>query len=166
MSLDRIDQIDAMRMGTDYRVPVNVRGFRMLVRPLSMQETVEVASSVQARLDGLPVSARSSLTEHTILAQETLQKASTSDVGKTDYQITEVIMQKMTPDEISYLWKQYVSAIDKTNPSLEMMREEELVLLAEALKKSPPGELGLALIELSFSQLVSLALHLLQPKSD
>lgn len=160
-----MDQVDAMRIGAEYKIPVNVRGFQMLVRPLSIQETIEVASEVQQHLSGLPISTRNALTEHTLMAQKTLQKASTSGPGKTDFQITEVICQAMTPDEMNHLWKQYVAATDKTNPSLEMLDEEKLNAIVEALKKSPKEELGLALIELSFSDLVSLARYFLT-KSD
>ena len=158
---DSIDQIDAMRMGVDYRVPVKVRGFTCLFRPLSMQETVEVASAVQNHFMSLPAQSRNSLTENTLLAQKSLQLASTSDVGQTDFQLTEIICQRMTPDEIQFLWKQYCSAIDKANPSLELASAEEMGELVEALKKSPKESLASALIGLSFSQLVSLGSYLL-----
>lgn len=164
--LDRIEQIDAMRMGVDYRLEIKVRGFKMMVRPLAISETLQVASSVQDELAKLPANAQNRLTEHFILAKETLKIASTSDVGKNDPRITDLMMMNMTNDEIHFLFKQYVAVCDKVNPALEMLGPEEINCLVDDLKKnSSPEELGLQLIELSFSQLLSLA-HSFLTKGD
>lgn len=108
--LEQIDQLSAMRMGVDYRLEVKVRGFKILVRPLAISETLQVASAVQTELRKLPPDAQNRMTEHVILAKETLKLASTSDVGKNDPHITDLIMMNMTNDEIHFLFKQYVAA--------------------------------------------------------
>jgi hypothetical protein len=160
--LDRIEQIDAMRLGVDYRMEIKVRGFTMMVRPLAISETLQVASTVQDELNKLPESARNRMTEHFILAKETLKIASTSDVGKNDWRITDLMMSKMTNDELHYLFKQYVAATDKVNPALEVLPPEEVQGIVNELKKNnSEADLASALTELSFSQLVSLARHYL-----
>lgn len=162
---DKIPQLEAMRHGVDYRQRVSIRGFEIYVRPLSIMETNQVAATVQEKLSMLPESARHRLTEHTLLAKETLINASTSDVGANDARITDHILDRMTNAEIHYLYKQYVAAMDRVDPSLEQMSPEDLRALVDELKKNPKADLGSVLIELSFSQLVSLA-HYFLTKSD
>lgn len=162
---DRIEQLDAMRMGVEYRLPIEVRGFKMYVRPLTVMESVKIASDVHAELVKLPQDARNRLTEHWILARETLKLASTSDVDKNDPKITDLILSRMTNDEIHFLFKQYVAACDKVNPALELINTEEIEKLVEDIKKNNPEELAYQLTELSFLQLTSLA-HFFLTKSD
>ena len=159
--LDSVAQIDAMRLGTNYRTMLKVRGFEIFVRPLSISETVEVAGAVQNYLASLPLSSRNQLTEHTAVAKETLKKASTSDVGVFDPKVTDYILDRMTNDEVAYLFDQYVAACDKVNPALEMMKPEQLTAIIEELKKNKDLELDLALTELSFLQLISLVRYFL-----
>lgn len=160
--LDRIDQIDAMRLGVNYRLEIKVRGFKIMVRPLAIQETLQVAATVQEEISKLPASAQNRLSEHFILAKETLKLASTTDVGRNDPRITDLILTQMTNDELHYLFKQYVAACDKVNPALELLTPSDMQTLVDELKKnSDETELGLALTELSFLQLASLARYFL-----
>lgn len=157
--LDRIEQLDAMRMGTDYRFLVKIRGFEMYVRPLSISETIQVTANTQEKLSMLPAQSRNVLTEHTILAKETLKLASTSDVGRDDIKITDLILDRMTNDEVHFLFKQYIAATDRVNPALELMKSEDVNNLVSDLKKNKREDLASALTELSLSQLVSMAHH-------
>lgn len=164
MAGDYIEQIDQMRAGVDYSFPIVVRGFELMVRPLAIVETVRVAQKVAEAMKSIPESARNRLTEHTYLAKETIILASTSDVGVSDARITDLILDRMTPDELSFLFKQYVGVCDRANPALELMEPAELKGLVEELKKKAaeaPEELGLQLIELSQSQLLNVATSLL-----
>lgn len=162
---DRIEQIDAMRLGVDYRLPIHVRGFKMYVRPLTVMESVQIASDVHAELSKLPEQSRNRLTEHWFLARETLKLASTSDVGKNDPKITDLILSKMTNDEIHFLFKQYVAACDKVNPALELLKTEDVQALVDSIKKNSPEDWAYQLTELSFLQLTSLA-HFFLTKGD
>lgn len=152
---DQIDQLSAMRAGVAYRELIRCRNLTLEVRPLSMLETLQVANEVQGELARVG-NVGNRLLEHEHLARLTLIKATTSDIGKDDPKLTDLIVQKMTPEEISYLHKQYVAVVDKKNPALELLPVEDLKDLVEALKKSPPTELGLHLTELSFLELASL----------
>lgn len=162
-----MDQIDQMRSGVNYRGSIRIRGYELFVRPLSLSETIKVAGNVAARLRDIPAGVRSSLHEHTILAMETIVLASTSDVGANDPQITETVVERMTPEEVQNLFLQYVSVVDKANPALEMLDSAEVQALVDQLKKSPTGPSGLAfqLTELSFSQVASIA-HWYMTKSE
>lgn len=159
--------IDAMRDGVDYRQKITCRRFNLTVRPLSIGETIEIAAKVQERLDELNKYKSNRLSEHTILAAETLERASTSYEGQNDYKLTSAEVLKMTPEEIDFLWKQYIAMTDKVNPSLELIPPDTMGAVVEALKKSPsPAELALALTRLSFLELASLARFLLEIKGD
>lgn len=154
---ERIPQIDAMREGIDYHLEISLRGFAMTVRPLTIMETMQIASIVQEKLSGVPEHARNRLTENIILAKETLKISSTSDVGKNDYRLTDLMMDKMTPDELQSLFKQYVFACDRVNPILEKMPREQIDQLVAEVKKNPS-----AVTELSITELVNCFLSLIR----
>jgi hypothetical protein len=160
---DRVEQLEQMRMGIDYRFTVAVRQYRLSLRPLSIIETVQVAGKVQERLGEVPPTSRTALLEHCYLAKETLILASTSDVGANDPKVTDYVLDRCTPAELSDLFKQYVSGCDRCNPSLEKLDQEELDSLVAALKKSDgdPAALASQLTELSLLELASLSFFLL-----
>lgn len=160
-----LQQIDAMRSGVDYRFPVKVRSFELDVRPLSLMETVTVAQRVAEAMKSVPESARNRLTEHSFLAKFTLETASTSDVGAKDPKITEYVLDRMTAEELMAIFKQYVAIVDRANPVLDFMTPAELEAILDELKKNrlelTPEDWDSQLIELSFSQLVSITRFLL-----
>lgn len=158
-----ISQIAAMRQGVDYSFTIPLRGFNLRVRPLSMSENIQVLQAVADRLAALPKTAHSLLNENAILAKETLKLASTSDVGRNDGTITDLMMDHMTPDEIQALFKGYVGNCDRCNPSLDLMTPTQVTELIDALKKSAPSReaLALRLTEQSFSRLSNLAYYFL-----
>jgi len=155
-----MQQIEAMRAGVSYRFPIKVRNFELDVRPLALMETVSVAQKVAEAMKGVPESARNRLTEHAFLAKFTLELASTSDVDKNDPRITSYVLDRFTNDEIMAVFKQYVSIVDRANPVLDFMSPPEMEGLIDHLKKNrtetSSEEWDSQLIELSFSQLVSL----------
>lgn len=154
--VDNIPQLDAMRMGIDYRFVISVRQFTLPVRPLTIGEKLQVATSVMAEMAKMPPAARNAVMEHTLTAKETLKKASTSDVGKSDESISDYILDRMTSDELLALFSQYVANEDRVNPRLEMLDKKSVQILVDELKKKDQATLGLQLIELSLSELTSL----------
>ena len=134
-SPDPIRQLEAMRAGVEYRHPVQCRNFSLLLRPLTANENLQVYNAVQSELMKAPAAARNAVHEHVLLAREYLKKASTSDVGQAVGEITDPMLDYMTNDEILHLHKQYLVVMDKCNPSLETMSEQDLVILVDAFKK-------------------------------
>ncbi len=159
---DSIDQIDAMRMGVDYRFRISCRGFSMMARPLSIGESVDVGTKVSERLLSMSDVEKNRLNEHSLLAYETLILASTTDYGTNDPKISEYILRRVTPDELQFLFKQYVAECEKVNPCLELMGSEDIKTLIDVLKKSPKEDLASQLTGLSFIHLLSTCHQLLQ----
>lgn len=154
---DAIPQIDAMRMGVDYRFTIKLRGFAVSVRPLTSKETVEITSKIVSYMEGLLAAARNSHTEADTHARETLKAASTSEPGAFDPQITDPMLDKMTSDELRFLLREYVAVCDRVNPCLEKMPTEDLRALVEEVKKSPS-----LLTELSLWQMENVCRTLIQ----
>ncbi len=157
-------QIEAMRQGVDYRFEIRCRQFAFKARPLSALETVQTAQEVADRLERLPPSQRSGVVESLLMAQVMLEKASTSDVGASDFKVTQMMLERMTPDEVQFLFKQYTSICDRCNPSLETLPAARIEELVEAVKKSPKPEE--TLIECSFLELVNISRHLLMTAAE
>lgn len=154
---DLIPQLEAMRSGVNYRQEITLRGFKMMVRPLTVTETLRVTANVNEMLGKLPENARNRVQENILLAKETLKISSTSDIDAGDGTITDYIMDRMTAEEIQFMFRQYVSVMDKVNPVLDKLPPEEVQLLAEQIKKNPSE-----LTERSFLEVVNVCLHLIQ----
>lgn len=150
------EQVEMMRQGVNYRFPVIVRGFSVSLRPLSVQEVLEVTSAVQSHFSGLPVHARNSMTEHVLFAQKCLEKASTPDVETNSPTLPEAVIQRFTTFELDYVYKEWVGGCDRCNPALEALPAQDVEALVEEVKKKPSD-----LIELSFLQLANVCRSLL-----
>lgn len=166
-NVDRISQLEAMRLGVDYTFEVKVRGFSLVLRPLAIVETIDVTNRVIDRvnneLKSRPHGVLNPIFEQTMMAIETLMMASTSDVGANDPRITAYVLERCSADELNSIFKEYVAGCDKVNPSLDRMSVDEIELIVEQVKKNPDWEKMplLPLIGLSHSQLANVALHLL-----
>lgn len=151
---DESSQILAsLRMGTAFRFKVTIRGLTVALRPLSMSEDVKVLSEVYDQLNRNPVMKNDQFYESTLKAALTLQQASSSKPGETDFQLTTNELMKWTGDEVQKLFKEYVAIRDRCNPDMEKMEPEQMNRIVDMLKKSPREDWGLMLNELSFSQL-------------
>lgn len=161
-----LPEIDAMRMGVDYRHNIKVRNFTLQVRPITMVEDMEIAAEVQRLLAKQPKEYRNSKTENAFIARETLKRASCLDPTKYLPGVADPVLDAMTNDEMIFLFKEYVSVTDKCNPCLELLDGDELNLLVEAVKKnSQADDLVSQLTDLSFLQLASLV-HYFATKNE
>lgn len=154
--VDQIDQLVALRMGVEYRQVISVRGLKLKVRPISITETVDISQEVNEQIQELPERSRNRMIEHTLVAKKTICLATTSAPGVRDPHITERVLDEFTPAELDLLFKEYVAVTDRVNPSLEMLKADEIDRMVAELKKSPSEA-----IELSFLDLVSVVRFLL-----
>lgn len=162
-SYGEIDILSAMRMGVEFSHPVKIRNFSVNLRPLSIAETLEVANNTRVQMESMPTSQKHRLQEHTLLAMNTIEKASTPFGQGQMPKIPAKMMELMTPDEVHYIHSEYVKICDKINPSFELMSYEEVKTLVTDLKKN--SEDVRQLTELSSRELVSIV-HSLLNKED
>lgn len=155
---DEIPQLVKMRMGVDYKFMIKARNFAMEARPLTVDETTQVTATVLAELGKMPAHLQNSQLEAVLVAKETLELASTSEPGKYDPKISKLILGRLTPEELQFLYKQWVDGTLVCSPAIENMTAEELGALIAEVKKSPDS----ILTTLSRSQLCRMVLSLLQ----
>ncbi len=146
-----------MRMGVDYRFLIKARGFALDVRPLTVSETVQMTAEVLAEMQRQPAHLQNSQYEATQVAMKTLEIASTTGPDKKDPKITAYILGRMTPDELQYLYKQWVDGIESVSPAIENLTEAELGQLIADVKKNGSS----TLIQLSRSRLCRMVTLLL-----
>lgn len=155
---ERLSELDAMRRGIDYRLTIQCRDYSVSVRPLTMKETVDVATRVNDAILRMPENARTRIMESTLLAKETLKLATKNDIdSKDEPRLTDYIMDRMTPEELQFIHRQYVQAIDRVNPVMETMPKEKLDGLVDAIKKNDS-----ALTDLSFLEMANVCRHLIR----
>jgi len=145
----RIEQLDAMRQGVEYRFPVAIRNFVITLRPLSVAENVRVTSEVYAEVQSAPLEHRTSLMESTKIAQKTLVLASTTSPGEKDIHITDYILQRMTSDELQHLYMLWVDGCKKCSPAIEDITDADLMEMAALVKKNPEAQTQLSRSRLS-----------------
>lgn len=154
--------IDKMRAGVDARFSIKMRQWRGLMRPLSIYEQNVIVAEVTQDLQQKPKAQQNGMMENSLLSIKILARASTSDVDKTDFMLTELELQKLTAKEIEFLYAEYVAACDRMNPRIEELSKAEIDVLIDECKKKEAG-LPSALTELSFWQLWNVARSSLTP---
>lgn len=158
---DTLPELEKMRLGVAYKFPVKVRDFTVQLRPLTISETIQVHANVIDHLKSVPDAANNAVNESSSIAKESLKFASQSDYGTGDYKLTDAVMNRWTPAELDYVFKQYVAGTDICSPQLEEIGTDGLEQLVEELKKKAKGEQLLLLTEQSFLVLANLARYLL-----
>ncbi len=144
------DQLTKMRMGCDYRFPVLIRKFSVLLRPLTNTETIEVTNQVFARMAGMSEHQKNRINENSIVAKETLKLASTEQPDSKDIpQLTDPILDRLTNEELSFIYDEYVAICDKCNPSFDLLPKEAIEKLVEEAKKKPTDLTGFSLLQLA-----------------
>lgn len=142
------DILTAMRLGTRARFLVKIRSYEISLRPLTVAETLQLASEVAQEVSQKPEHLRNALTEHVVFSLKTLALASTSDVDRNDPKITEFVLQRLTPDELAHLFKEYCAGVDRVNPSLEELSIDRLRELVAMAKKNHSAPIGWSFLEL------------------
>jgi hypothetical protein len=151
-----MDILEQMRMGTQARFLIKMRKFEIMLRPLTVFETVSITGEVNEELSRRPDIARNAITEHVIFSIKSLEKASTSAPNRGDPKLTAAVLQDLSPDELAFLFKEYCAGVDRINPSMETISMERVNELVELAKKN-----NSVLIELSFLELVNVCRVLL-----
>jgi hypothetical protein len=148
-------EMESLRQGIDFRFPVDFKGKKIKLRPLSIMEEDQIARDILGLMNDLPAHERNSMSETIRLTQMKLEIASTSDVGVYDPSLPQAELKRLTPPQIDKIFKEWLAGCEKANPAPEKVTAEQLEIFVEALKKSTENT-GKVLTELSFFQLVDI----------
>lgn len=132
----RKSPLELMRHGVSYKFPVRLREFEITFRPLTELETTQISDQAQDTLLKMKKEHQTDIKYSAIFANKTIELASTSAPGRSDFQISELELTHCTPDEVMFLFDEYNKCVDRVNPSLEKMSKEALNELIEQAKKN------------------------------
>lgn len=159
-----LPQLELMRAGVNYGFNISCRQFSLRVRPLSCYEIVRATQAATVRFIALSPTEQNPISESLFITSEKLKLASTSDVDSPVEGISDKTLERLTPQELDFLWKQYVAGCERVNPALEELQVEQIQAMVDEVKKKQ-DRLS-ALIELSLPQLANICRHLLQTSSS
>jgi len=149
---DKNEILKRMRMGTQWRWPIEFRNFEVFLRPLSIGEEIEVEARVAQAMKSKDQAYKIQINESAMKAKIVLEMASTSSPGKYDPQLTELTLNQFTNAELIAFMKEYQSICDKCDPSVDNLSRKQIDDMVSALKKTPPKDLRDELTLLSFWQ--------------
>lgn len=136
------DILAALRMGVDYTFTIKVRSLELAVRPLAVSEVVRLTADAREQLSKLPPEGQTEMIWNVLLAKGYLRYATKPDVGsKVEPRLTDYVLDRMTNDELSALFRAYLDGVELLNPAVETIGEQQLAELVEAAKKNSVSQL-------------------------
>lgn len=150
----------ALRLGTEYKWKVKLNTIyhgvvEAVFRPLTQKETLAVGESVQKALMRMTPEQRLGVSEAQLVAKETLKRAATDRPDDEMGDLSDKLLDDLTPDEFSALYKSYVKIVEEVNPLLEAVELAKVQEIIEALKKTPQDQLLSQIIGLSIMEMAS-----------
>lgn len=126
------ERLARLRGGTKEQYVINFYTEQVHVRLLSIDEWNTVRK--EARSERLEQN-DSVESEHVYMQKRVLELASTGANGKIP-ELPMKLLGKMSLEEVAFLYEEYMNIVDKMDPRLKFMSQEEFVALVAALKKN------------------------------
>lgn len=133
-----------LRLGKKTVSEIRMGGLEIPVRVLSCDEVNQIrryAMAQAAKVGG------DETDKNVEIQKATIKLASTMTVGGGPF-IGDPILNKLSFDEISYLYEEYIRFLDSVNPSLEQISPEAFRGLVDALKKNIRSPSDCSLLQL------------------
>src|SRR4051812_41623970 len=115
-------ELEAMRAGIAYRFPVQIRNFRVTLRPVTIGEHMQINNEIVQELLEVPDNMRHAINENYLLAKKMLKMASKADIDGKEGPLQDYLLDKMTIDELLYAYDEYLQGVAKVNPKIEKMK--------------------------------------------
>lgn len=132
-----IDMLTAMRFGVDYSFTIKVRNLVLQVRPLAVVERISVVNASREQVSKMKPHEQTELVYLSIVAMRTIELATTPEPhSQAKPRITVAVLERMTNDEVTTLYKAYQDGCDRVDPALETLSDERLAELVKAAKKN------------------------------
>jgi hypothetical protein len=133
-----------MRAGINESYEIRMREMTFPVRVLSIDEVARI------RREAIAYSATNGgdETEKNIFIQKaTLKLASTLTAGSAPV-ISDKLLERLSLDEVIYLFQAYISEIEKVNPAVDHLSPEQFRVIVDALKKNTISSKDLSIHQL------------------
>lgn len=138
------DLLKKLRFGTEEVHTIVMRGVEIPVRVLSQSEYNKIRKdAIQATV----VEGGDETDKNIRIQKATLMLASTLRHGQAPM-LSDKLLDKLSNDELSFLYEEYVAKVDSVNPKLEQMTDDEFKAIVEALKKNTISSRDLSLRQL------------------
>lgn len=126
------EMLQNLRMGKKMVYEIQMGNQTIPMRVLSMDEEAAV------RREGFKQAAQNGGDENdknVMIQKATIRLATTMGKGQAPF-IGDILLNRMTTDEHTYLYNEYINIRDRVNPNLEQIDGEEFQALVECLKKN------------------------------
>jgi hypothetical protein len=130
--LEQSEVLRRLRVGVKEVYEIDLRGMKIPVRVLSNSEFMEIRGYAKKNV---ATRGGDKLDEDVETERLTLQYASTVPKGSAPL-LGEKVLRDLAVDELNYLYNEYMTVLDRVNPSLESIQPEEFRLIVDALKKN------------------------------
>lgn len=144
MILSAEDILARMRVGKKQDFEMALGSQKIPVRILSIDETTTIrreALGHMAQIGG-------DETDKNVYIQKATLKVASTMSDKSGPLLGDKLLGKMSVDEISYLYGEYVKLMDQVNPTLETLSPEHFRVLVDAVKKNLVSTKDLSLAQL------------------
>jgi hypothetical protein len=139
------DRLAKFREGARYAGSLSFRGQVVHFRVLSRSEEMEIrrkAITASMHYGG------DETEKNNFIQMSTLQLASTPVGPSKVPSLPIALLDKMTSDELKFLYDEYIKIMDDANPSIERIGTEEFRSLVDLVKKNGVGSRDLSLKQL------------------
>jgi hypothetical protein len=147
------DIVAKLRSGVRESYQIEMRGAIIPVRVLSIDEMNAIR---QQAIKSIAIRGGDDTDRNLEVQRSTLTLASQVPVGSAAM-LSERVLGLLSVDEVTYLFEQYIGVLQRVNPSIETITEDEFRSLVEALKKKniSPNDLSLRQLRGMCSHLVA-----------
>jgi hypothetical protein len=125
------DLLAKMRAGIRQHHIIRLRDLEIPVRVVSIDEMNAIRRD--AVRQAMTISGGDEVDKNVAVQKTTLKIASTVP-GQAPL-LSDKLLEKMTVDEVNYLYEEYVKVLDDVNPAVERMSDEKVRELVDAIKK-------------------------------
>ncbi len=139
------EMLSQLRMGKKMSYEVTIGNLKFPMRVLSLDEEAAVRREALKRTMVL----QGDETDKNIEIEKATIKLATTPIEKGGIPfISDVILSRMTADEHTQLYNEYINIRDRVNPSLEQIDPEQFKGLVECLKKNIVSKNDLSITQL------------------
>jgi hypothetical protein len=126
------DILAQMRKGIQETYEIRLRGALIPVRVLTVTEMND------ARREGLSaaIAIKGDETDKNLFQQKTILKLASTIVKGAGPMLSDKLLDMLSADELDFIYREYINIVDRVNPDMEQMTEEEFRHLVDMVKKN------------------------------